>query len=427
MRSNNLTRHLKQHSKRDESNPLTNISVTNNVYKSTASTQRSEEENQIKDENNLKLNETKGGLKRKHDGTGEEYEALKKCLFKYKQEYEEKITLGENVYMILGEGEVPEDSLPREMKEALDIYMKQAQELYYNNVELKPWQKELLEYMDHPTQRQIIWIVGKSCGEGKSWFQKYVKSIYGTRKVVSGINLRASTPNICHVLSKQPLSTADIFLFNIGKAKKKTDAVNYEVLEDLKDGDAFAAKYNSQQLKIRTPNVVMVFSNEGPDTNQLAIDRWKLLYITDDNLEVRQVIKNGNSTCTTKKKKKLDLTEEEMQNLEDELCLNLCWCGFHVCNPKDEDNFLLGIDTAFLRSVNYDHTVKEKFRCEKCSFYSADMKDVNQHYMEHHRDTHMFPCWECDKKFKTIEELKTHYAKQHFDKKTSRDYSSFYA
>ena len=418
---------MKQHSKRNESNPLTNISETNNVYKSTVSTQRSEEENEIKDENNLKLNETRGGSKRKHDGTAEEYEALKKCLIKYKQEYEEKITLGENVYMILGEGEGSEDSLPKEMKEALDIYMKQAQELHHNNVELKPWQKELLEYIDNPTQRQIIWIVGKSCGEGKSWFQKYVKSIYGTRKVVSGINLRAKTPSICHVLSKQPLSTADIFLFNIGKAKKKTDAVNYEVLEDLKDGDAFAAKYNSQQLKIRTPNVVMVFSNERPNTDQLALDRWKLLYITDDNLEEIQVIKNGNSTCTTKKKKKLNLTEEEMQNLEDELCLNLCWCGFHVCNPKDEDNFLLGIDTAFLRSVNYDHTVKEKFRCEKCSFYSADMKDVNQHYMEHHRDTHMFPCWECDKKFKTIEELKTHYAKQHFGKKTTRDYSSFYA
>jgi len=317
--------------------------------------------------------------------------------------------------------------LPEEMKDALDIYIKQAPEVNQSNVELKPWQKDLLEYMNHPTQRQIIWIVGKSCGEGKSWFQKYVKSVYGTRKVVSGINLRSNTASICHVLSKQPLSTADIFLFNIGKAKTKTDAVNYEVLEDLKDGDAFAAKYNSQQLKIRTPNVVMVFSNERPDTNQLAIDRWKLLYITDDNLEERQVIKNGNSTCTTKKKKKLNLTEEEMQNLEDELCLNLCWCGFHVCNPKDEDNFLLGIDTAYLRSVNYDHTVKEKFRCEKCSFYSADMKDVNQHYMEHHRDTHMFPCWECDKKFKTIEELKTHYAKQHFGKKTTRDYSSFYA
>ena len=85
---------MKQHSKRDESNPLTNISVTNNVYKSTASTQRSEEENQIKDENNLKLNETKGGLKRKHDETGEEYEVLKKYLIKKTNEYKAKITLG---------------------------------------------------------------------------------------------------------------------------------------------------------------------------------------------------------------------------------------------------------------------------------------------------------------------------------------------
>ena len=374
----------------------------------------------------MKIHEENGGSKRKYDEMEEDGEALKKYLIEKTNEYKAKITLGKEVYLILGEGEVLEQALPEEMKDALDIYIKQAPEVNQSNVELKPWQKDLLEYMNHPTQRQIIWIVGKSCGEGKSWFQKYVKSVYGTRKVVSGINLRANTASICHVLSKQPLSTADIFLFNIGKAKTKTDAVNYEVLEDLKDGDAFAAKYNSQQLKIRTPNVVMVFSNERPDTNQLAIDRWKLLYITDDNLEERQVIKNGNSTCTTKKKKKLNITEEEMQNLEDELCLNLCWCGFHVCNPKDEDNFLLGIDTAYLRRVNYDHTVKEKFRCEKCSFYSVNMKDVNQHYMDHHRDNHMFPCWECNKKFKTIVDLKTHFAKLHFNKNSNRDYSSFF-
>ena len=53
------------------------------------------------------------------------------------------------------------------------------------------------------------------------------------------------------------------------------------------------------QLTIRTPNVVMVFSNKKPDTNQLAIDRWKLLHITDDREEV---IKNGDTTCTTQHK-----------------------------------------------------------------------------------------------------------------------------
>ena len=369
------------------------------------------------------VHETNGGSKRTHNEMEEEdAEALKKYLMKCNNEYENKITLGKKVYQFLGQGVCSEHALPEEMKNALDIYMKQVQEVNHNNVELKPWQKELLEYTNNPTQRQIIWVVGKSCGEGKSWFQKYVKSLYGTRKVVSGINLRANTASICHVLSKQPLSTADIFLFNIGKAKKKTDSVNYEVLEDLKDGDAFAAKYNSQQLKIRTPNVVMVFSNEKPNTNQLAMDRWKLLYITDDNLEESQVIKNGDTTCTAQKKK-TDLSDQQMQNIEDELCLNLCWCGFHVCNPKDEDNMLLGIDTTYLRRVNYDHTVKEKYRCEKCQFYSENMKDVNEHYMKHHRDTHVFPCWECNKKFKTIEELKIHFGNLHLNKNLNLVYT----
>ena len=79
------------------------------------------------------------------------------------------------------------------------------------------------------------------------------------------------------------------------------------------------------------------------------------------------------------------------------------------CNLKDEDNMLLGIDIVYLRRVNYDHAVKEKFRFVKCSFYSVDMKDVNQHYIELHRDTHVFPCWECNKKFKTVKELKIHF------------------
>ena len=117
--------------------------------------------------------------------------------------------------------------------------------------------------------------------------------MFGRSRVASGILIKATTPNICHALTKQPLATTYIFLFNLGKSKKKSDVVNYEVLEDLKDGDAFASKYYSQQLKIKTPNVVMVFSNEKPDTKQLAMDRWKLFYIENDSLEEKQVVKNG--------------------------------------------------------------------------------------------------------------------------------------
>ena len=113
-----------------------------------------------------------------------------------------------------------------------------------------------------------------------------------------------------YALSKRPLSTTDIFLFNIGKSKKKFEDVNYELLEDLKDGDAFASKYNSQELKIRVPNVVVVFSNEYPNTKELARDRWKVFSIEIDELVERQVMKIGQSDTFLTKKKKVFKTSE---------------------------------------------------------------------------------------------------------------------
>ena len=380
MRSNNFTRHIIQHEKKNDPN----LSPVNKL------------ENQV--------------LK---DG-------LEKYLLEKTEEFKELIEKGKEVYEILGKGEALEKALPKDMKEALDLYVMHGETFNNKDVELKPWQAKLLEEIKNPTDRHIIWVVGKACGEGKTWFQKYLKSWFGTKRVVYGINIKANTPSICHVLSKQSLSTADIFLFNLGKSKKKSDEVNYEVLEDLKDGDAFASKYNSQQLKIKTPNVVMVFSNEKPDTKQLAMDRWKLFYIENDSLEEKQVVKNGdynNSIIPKRKKLKIEeLTDEELEKLEDELCLSLCWRGYHICNEKDEDNLLLGIDRYMLRRNYYNDDVKNKFKCLACNYASEEIEDANKHFMEKHRDTFRLPCIDCNMNFKTIEELKVHYAAKHFKK-----------
>ena len=78
----------------------------------------------------MKVHETNGGSKRKHDEMEEDDEALKKYLIKCINECEEeKIALGKRVYWILGQGVGSEDSLPEEIKDALNIYMKHAQEL----------------------------------------------------------------------------------------------------------------------------------------------------------------------------------------------------------------------------------------------------------------------------------------------------------
>ena len=68
MRSDVLPRHMKQHSMRNESSPVTNISVTNNYNTiSGVSTERKDEENENKDEE------------------------LKKYLIKIENEYQEKL------------------------------------------------------------------------------------------------------------------------------------------------------------------------------------------------------------------------------------------------------------------------------------------------------------------------------------------------
>ena len=268
MRSDHLTRHLKQHTEKDTNNPRTNIYVTNN-YNTTSgvSTDREDEENENNDEE------------------------LKKYLIKIGNEYQEKLVQGKKIYKMLGEGIAPYQALPREMKEAVDLYMEnQADFRDVGNVELKPWQESLLEYVQQPCDREIFWIIGKEGNEGKNWFQKYVKSWLGARRVVTGIDIKANSASIFQALRKCPIVTADIFLFNIGKSMKKFDQIKYDALEKMKDGEAFASKYDSQQLKIRVPNVVMVFSNSPPDVRELAKVRFRVFNINNNQLQKKNIV-----------------------------------------------------------------------------------------------------------------------------------------
>ena len=258
MRSDNLERHKKQHSKRNEDNPVTN-------------------ENKIKDEE------------------------FRKALINLENEYQKKIVQGQKIYKMLGEGVVSYQALTRDMKEEVDLYIEnQADFRDVGNVELKPWQESLLEYVQQPCDREIFWVVGQEGNEGKNWFQKYVKSWLGARRVVTGIDIKANSASIFQALRKCPIATADIFLFNIGKSMKKFDQINYDALEKMKDGEAFASKYDSQQLKIRVPNVVMVFSNSPPDVSELAKVRFRVFCIDDNHLQKKNFVR------TNDRKKKKD-------------------------------------------------------------------------------------------------------------------------
>jgi hypothetical protein len=234
------------------------------------------------------------GMKRKYEELNEESsdidtEALRKEALKKTQQYQEKIKLGEELYKILGEGEVEEEAFSSNWKEALNIYVKQKSRINYDSIKLKSWQEELLRHIGNPSDRKIIWVQGAKCGEGKTFFQEYVESLLGIKRVVAGMNIKVNTASLCHALQKRPLSTTDIFMFNIGKSRNKYEEVNYELLEQIKDGRVFASKYNSQELKFKTPNTVVVFSNNAPDVKELARDRWNIFSIESDELVDRYI------------------------------------------------------------------------------------------------------------------------------------------
>ena len=136
----------------------------------------------------------------------------------------DKIALGADINKILDEGKVEECALATDMKGALDLYMKQGNDLNCMDVDLKPWQRALMEEVNSPTDRHVIWVIGEEGNEGETWFQKYIKSTFGARRVVSGINLMTKLGSICHALTKYTLT------LNIARIKYACEEINYEII-----------------------------------------------------------------------------------------------------------------------------------------------------------------------------------------------------
>ena len=60
----------------------------------------------------------------------------------------------------------------------------------------------------------------------------------------------------------------------------------YRILEDIKDGQATTSKYDNDNIRFKTPNTLMVFSNKYPDLKKLSKDRWILLHPNKDGLKL---------------------------------------------------------------------------------------------------------------------------------------------
>ena len=201
------------------------------------------------------------------------------------QEYNRKIELGRKIKEIMDKNpQFNQNGLSKDNKEALEIFNLYGKSRSNMKVDWRGWQEELRKYLKKPSDREIIWVIGKSGNQGKSFFQDQIREEFGYDKVCS-IEISDSPKNIFYILKKS-CSTANIFLFNLPRATV-LERENYKILENIKDGSAIAGKYHSTRITFNKPNVVMVFSNYAPETDALSSDRWTIFNISADlqNLE----------------------------------------------------------------------------------------------------------------------------------------------
>ena len=196
------------------------------------------------------------------------------------QIYLNKIELGKRIAGIMVKDSIPEGSLSPAHKEALDLYIKQKPWMDIQSVKLRPWQQQLLNIIEVPSIREVIWVVGEKGNEGKTWFQQYLETAYGYSRVVQ-LDLKIGTTILVDVLKERSLSSADIFLFNSPLSCKRKQS-NYFIVESIKDGRVSSAK--NETIRCKTPNVVAVFSNFMPQWEKLTMDRWKVFRIENDEL-----------------------------------------------------------------------------------------------------------------------------------------------
>ena len=197
--------------------------------------------------------------------------------------YIQDMELGKIIAKAIKDGKIAQDSLCSEDSDALHLYWNKKQLMNIDNIILKHWQGALLNYMK-PTYREVIWVQGAKCDEGKTFFQEYIEAKFGWDKVMCGMDIMMKKESIFHTIRSRPYMTTDIFTFNIGKDNTNMEDINYQVLEQIKDGRFVAAKFSSKEIKICKPNIVIVFSNDKPDVKKLAMDRWTIFKIKDNDL-----------------------------------------------------------------------------------------------------------------------------------------------
>lgn len=154
----------------------------------------------------------------------------------------------------------------------IDVIADHSPERVVDTHELRPWQSHLLDLLALPADdRTIIFVVDRIGNSGKSWFTHWYEQTHE------------------HVQVMQPGKKADMayvlncrtkVLFVDTPRSKQGEYIQYDFLEDVKNGYVFSTKYESRVKTLYRCHVVVTM-NETPDMTKLSEDRYVIIDVED--------------------------------------------------------------------------------------------------------------------------------------------------
>jgi len=132
---------------------------------------------------------------------------------------------------------------------------------------LREWQETLnARLVLEPNPREIIFIVDTIGNTGKSWFARYYCDLHANAQIV----VPGKKADMAYIVDEE----MKVFFFDCPRSKQG-DFIQYDFLEELKNGLFFSPKYQPRIKKLATPHVV-VLMNEYPCMEKLSEDRYSV-------------------------------------------------------------------------------------------------------------------------------------------------------
>lgn len=115
----------------------------------------------------------------------------------------------------------------------------------------------------HVNNRAVYWIWDATSNKGKTWFATYAAVMMDAIVFSNGKSADL----------KYAYNEEHIVIFDFSRTQE--DQVNYQAIEQIKNGRVFNTKYESCMNIFEPPHVVC-FANFKPDMDAMSRDRWRV-------------------------------------------------------------------------------------------------------------------------------------------------------